>query len=94
METISRFPSHSRETDQAHFPGPAADISAISMEDVPMSALGTLLRFSRAIIQAHNNAKVRNLMDVPPPETRGHMGRHVSPDASEKEPGATQPGGR
>jgi len=53
-----------------------------------MSVLGTLLHFSRAIIHAHNNAKVRNLMDAPPPETLGHRGRHVSPNASEKEPGA------
>ncbi|MBZ9817176.1 MULTISPECIES: hypothetical protein [unclassified Mesorhizobium] len=59
-----------------------------------MSVLGTLLHFSRAIIHAHNNAKVRNLMDVPPPETRRDMGPHVSPDASEKEPGAIHPGGR
>ena len=94
METIGRFPSHSRETDQAHFPAPAADMSAISMEEVPMSVLGTLLHLSRAIIEAHNNAKVRNLMDVPPPEARRGMGRRVSPNASEKEPGATHPGGR
>lgn len=53
-----------------------------------MSVLGILLHFSRAVIQAHNNAKVRNLMDAPPPETLGHRGRHVSPNASEKEPGA------
>lgn len=44
-------------------------------------------------IQAHNNAKVRNLMEAPP-EARRDMGRHVSPDASEKEPGAIHPGGR
>ncbi|WP_167449222.1 hypothetical protein [Mesorhizobium hawassense] len=30
-----------------------------------MSVLGFLLHFSRAVIQAHNNAKVRNLMDAP-----------------------------
>ena len=59
-----------------------------------MSVLGTLLHFSRAIIHAHNNAKVRNLMDVPPPETHRDRARRVSPKASEKEPGAMQPGGR
>jgi hypothetical protein len=64
------------------------------MEDVPMSVLGILLHFGRAVIQAHNNAKVRNLMDVPPPETSRDRARRVSPDASEKEPGAIHPGGR
>jgi hypothetical protein len=64
------------------------------MEEMPMSVLGILLHFSRAVIHAHNNAKVRNLMDAPPPETRGDMGRRVSPDASEKEPGVIHPGGR
>ena len=75
-----------------------------------MSVLGILLHFGRAVIQAHNNAKVRNLMDVPPPETSrdrarrvsfkprsthaASRGRHLSPDASEKEPGAIHPGGR
>ncbi|TGS12348.1 hypothetical protein EN852_019300 [Mesorhizobium sp. M2E.F.Ca.ET.209.01.1.1] len=59
-----------------------------------MSVLGTLLHFSRAIIHAHNNAKVRNLMDVPPPQIRRDRDRPGSPDASEKEPGAIHPGGR
>ncbi|WP_167498661.1 MULTISPECIES: hypothetical protein [unclassified Mesorhizobium] len=30
-----------------------------------MSVLGILLHFSRTVIEAHNNAKVRNLMDAP-----------------------------
>jgi hypothetical protein len=64
------------------------------MEDVPMSVLGILLHFGRAVIQAHNNAKVRNLMDVPPPETSRDRARRVSPEASEKERGAIHPGGR
>ncbi|RWL43596.1 MAG: hypothetical protein EOR60_21115 [Mesorhizobium sp.] len=59
-----------------------------------MSVLGILLHFGRAVIQAHNNAKVRNLMDVPPPEVRRERGRQVSPDASEKESGAIHRGGR
>lgn len=29
-----------------------------------MSVLAILLHFSRTVIQAHNNAKVRNLMDT------------------------------
>ncbi|TIO21915.1 MAG: hypothetical protein E5X93_16460 [Mesorhizobium sp.] len=59
-----------------------------------MSAVGILLHLGRAIIHAHNNAKVRNLMDASPPETRRDMGRQISPGASEKEPGAIHPGGR
>ncbi len=38
-----------------------------------MSVLGILLHFSRAVIQAHNNAKVRNLMDGP--HTRTEAGK-------------------
>ncbi|OBQ78766.1 MULTISPECIES: hypothetical protein [unclassified Mesorhizobium] len=59
-----------------------------------MSVVGILLHLGRAIIHAHNNAKVRNLMDASPPETRRDMGRQVSPGASEKEHGAIHPGGR
>ncbi|TIS60990.1 MAG: hypothetical protein E5W93_09350 [Mesorhizobium sp.] len=59
-----------------------------------MSVVAILLHLSRAIIHAHNNAKVRNLMDAPPPEIRRDNGRHVSPDTSEKQPGAIHPGGR
>jgi hypothetical protein len=44
------------------------------MEEVPMSVLGILLHFSRAVIQAHNNAKVRNLMDAPPPREHTEAG--------------------
>ncbi|WP_176480042.1 hypothetical protein [Mesorhizobium sp. WSM3859] len=55
-----------------------------------MSVLGILLHLGRAVIQAHNNAKVRNLMDVPPPEARRDRGRQVS----EKESGAIHRGGR
>ena len=40
-----------------------------------MSVLGILFHFSRAIIQAHNNAKVRNLMDVPPPRAHAEAGK-------------------
>lgn len=34
-----------------------------------MSVLGILLHFSRAVIHAHSNAKVRNLMGAMPPRT-------------------------
>ncbi|RAZ74813.1 hypothetical protein [Mesorhizobium atlanticum] len=44
-----------------------------------MSVLGPLLDFSRAIIHAHNNAKVRNLMDLPRAQT----------EANKKRPSAT-----
>ncbi|SFO42866.1 hypothetical protein SAMN03159463_01865 [Mesorhizobium sp. NFR06] len=61
-----------------------------------MSVLGILLHFSRAVIQAHNNAKVRNLMDAAPHETRKGLGRQASTGAPEKESGARSPhtGGR
>jgi hypothetical protein len=41
-----------------------------------MSVLGPLLDFSRAIIHAHNNAKVRNLMDLPRAQTEEAAFRH------------------
>ncbi|MDX8465533.1 hypothetical protein RFM26_07525 [Mesorhizobium sp. VK23B] len=59
-----------------------------------MSVVGILLHLSRAIIHAHNNAKVRNLMNAPPPEIRRDMSRHGSPDTPEKRPGAIHTGGR
>ncbi|PBC05856.1 hypothetical protein [Mesorhizobium sp. WSM3860] len=52
-----------------------------------MSVVGILLHLGRAIIQAHNNAKVRNLMDASPPETRRDMGRQVSPATPEERTG-------
>ena len=85
LETTSRFPSHLRETDQAHCTVPAADISAISMEEMPMSVLGILLHFSRAVIRAHNNAKVRNLMDAMPAEARKGAKRQNPADAPKEE---------
>lgn len=61
-----------------------------------MSVLGALFHFTRAVIHAHNNAKVRNLMDAMPPEGRSDVGRQASPGAPEKEPGVqcTRTGGR
>jgi len=85
LETIYRFPSHLRETDHAHCPAPAADMSAISTEKVPMSVLGILLHFSRAVIRAHNNAKVRNLMDAMPAEARKGAKRQNPADAPKEE---------
>ncbi|WP_131802873.1 hypothetical protein [Mesorhizobium sp. ORS 3428] len=42
--------------------------------------LGILLHHSRAIIDAHNNAKVRNLMDAMPPRAHAEAGkeRHLA----------------
>lgn len=45
-----------------------------------MSVLGILLHFSRAVIQAHNNAKVRNLMDAPRARTEAGKERHATDD--------------
>lgn len=59
-----------------------------------MSVLATLLHFSRAVIHAHNNAKVRNLMDASAPDVRNDARRQTSPHATENKSGATHPGGR
>ena len=45
-----------------------------------MSVLAILVHLGRAIVDAHNNAKVRNLMDTLPP--RAH------PEAGKEGPGA------
>jgi hypothetical protein len=59
--------------------------------EVQMSVLASLIHFSRAIIQAHNNAKARNLIEGSPLETRKDAGRRAAPGAPEKGP---QTGGR
>ena len=68
--------------------GPAkpsdSDMPANPMEEMPMSVLGILLHFGRAVIQAHNNAKVRNLMDATPPEGRKGVGLQDPADTLEK----------
>jgi len=51
-----------------------------------MSVLAILVHFGRAIIDAHNNAKVRNLMDTLPP--RAH------PEAGKEGPGKHESQGR
>ncbi|NUS18625.1 MAG: hypothetical protein HOQ25_02370 [Mesorhizobium sp.] len=51
-----------------------------------MSVLGTLLYFSRAIIHAHNNAKVRNLMDVPRTHTEANKKRPSATDGDGHSP--------
>ncbi|KUM23838.1 hypothetical protein AU467_08425 [Mesorhizobium loti] len=43
-----------------------------------MSVIGTLLHLSRAVIHAHNNAKVRNLMDAMPPQAHTEAGKERS----------------
>lgn len=50
-----------------------------------MSVLGNLLHFTRAVIYAHNNVKVRNLMDATPPEARYGLKRQDPTDAPEEE---------
>ena len=51
-----------------------------------MSVLAILVHLGRAIVDAHNNAKVRNLMDTLPP--RAH------PEAGKEGPGKHESHGR
>ena len=50
-----------------------------------MSVLAILVHLGRAIVDAHNNAKVRNLMDAMPREARKSARRHDPADAPEDE---------
>lgn len=43
-----------------------------------MSVLATLLHFTRAVVRAHNNAKVRNLMDTPRAQAEAGAERPVT----------------
>ncbi|TGP22130.1 MULTISPECIES: hypothetical protein [unclassified Mesorhizobium] len=59
-----------------------------------MSVVGILLHLSRAIIHAHNNAKVRNLMDAMPSDVGKDARRQASSDTTEDKSGAIRRGGR
>ncbi|MDX8531736.1 hypothetical protein RFM41_08730 [Mesorhizobium sp. VK25A] len=50
-----------------------------------MSVLGILLHFTRAVVLAHYNAKVRNLMEAMPPEARKGARRQEPASALEEE---------
>jgi hypothetical protein len=59
-----------------------------------MSVLASLIHFSRAIIEAHNNAKARNLIEGSPPPARPGTGRKGSDADSGEELSATRHDGR